>query len=174
MARKLLNQYYFCFNDTECIVPVDIIFTILEDYNIELCKWNFAGDVSGMLQKEDGGYYLGVNSNHHINRQNFTICHELAHYFLHPKTNYFFCREKNKAHHIEVEANKFAAEFLMPSRLIMPKVRQRTPLKTMSKLFSVSPIALKFRMKNLNVWEDYKDCFGNDEFLDMCDCLAYA
>jgi len=85
-------------------------------------------DVSGFIaKKEDGKIYIYVNENEHINRQRFTIAHELAHYYLHFKDNLAdkkgvldFVKYRNGATYDEKEtkeeqeANAFAAELLVP------------------------------------------------------------
>ena len=43
----------------------------------------FDDELSGMAFVRDGKPVIGVNSNHHPNRQRFTIAHELAHVVLH-------------------------------------------------------------------------------------------
>src|SRR5258706_5392465 len=42
-------------------------------------------ELSGFIFIKDGVPIIGVNSLHHINRQRFTIAHEIAHLQLHPE-----------------------------------------------------------------------------------------
>ncbi|MEG0272748.1 MAG: ImmA/IrrE family metallo-endopeptidase [Hydrogenoanaerobacterium sp.] len=76
---------------------------------------------SGALHKIDGEYYILINTDCQIpTRINFTKAHELGHFFLkHPgekfqcSSNDIFTTDKaNKP--FEVEANRFAAAFLLP------------------------------------------------------------
>lgn len=61
-----------------------------------------------------------VNYNDCDARQRFSIAHELAHYFLHYKdTTYFANRSINGvSSKEEKEADRFAAELLMPTKLV--------------------------------------------------------
>ena len=44
----------------------------------------FYDELSGFVFIKDGVPIIGVNSLHHLNRQRFTIAHEIAHLQLHP------------------------------------------------------------------------------------------
>lgn len=62
-----------------------------------------------------------------IECQRFTLAHEIGHYLLHPGTKYFRDRSmdapdyENGRPYYEVEADVFAAEFLMPRRFLKAK-----------------------------------------------------
>ena len=59
--------------------------------------------------------------------QRFTCAHEIAHFILHPGTIYFRDRELsapgNHREYFEIEADAFAAEFLMPRNYLGPVFR---------------------------------------------------
>jgi hypothetical protein len=59
--------------------------------------------------------------------QRFTCAHEIAHFILHPGTIYFRDRELsapgNHREYFEIEADAFAAEFLMPRNYLDPVFR---------------------------------------------------
>ena len=114
-------------------------------------------DISGLLNKEDNKIYLNVSES--AARQNFTLAHELAHYFLDHKPNEYgvyrrdslYLQEKPDK---EQEADCFAAELLMPSDLIK-KIKKTYDLQdddavVLAKLFGVSTSAMKYRLKELD------------------------
>jgi len=87
-------------------------------------------DISGFIAKQgDDKLYIYVNENEHINRQRFTIAHELAHYYLHYKDSEDILKTKDgvldfvkyrngqtydSENNEEREANALAAELLVP------------------------------------------------------------
>ncbi len=78
---------------------------------------------------------IGVNSAiREQGRKNFTCAHELGHLCMHSQNqSEFYCSRdviesfKLKIHPSELEANKFAAELLMPLFLFQPLVKARQP-----------------------------------------------
>lgn len=114
-------------------------------------------DISGLLDKERRTVFL--NADDSAARQNFTLAHELAHHFLqHPPNEYGVYRRdslyaKNKPEK-EQEADCFAAELLMPQELV-DKVKKMyrltdSDIPALSRLFGVSPSAMRYRLKDLN------------------------
>lgn len=84
---------------------------------------------SGMVMPDDinggrSGYSIYVNSEDSLNRRRFTIAHEIAHYLLHRNkyTGSFkddrMYRSPGVSSASEAEANRLAADLLMPRRLI--------------------------------------------------------
>ena len=113
---------------------------------------------------------IGVNSRHHPNRQRFTIAHEIAHFKLHKdkisdlvhvdRTFPVLMRDSNSANgteRLEIDANRFAAELLMPSFLITEMLNKQgfdiddvEPLDRLARIFQVSRQALEFRIRNID------------------------
>ena len=114
-------------------------------------------DISGLLKKEEKKVYLNVRDS--AARQNFTLAHELAHYFLDHKPNEYGVYRRDSLYATskpekEQEADCFAAELLMPRDLIN-KVKTQYSLtdddvQALSRLFGVSPSAMRYRLKDLN------------------------
>ncbi|MBX3512016.1 MAG: ImmA/IrrE family metallo-endopeptidase [Xanthobacteraceae bacterium] len=123
------------------------------------------GDLSGMAFIKDSVPIAGINSLHNPNRQRFTLAHELAHIRLHRE-------ELEKQVHIdkgslrrdsmsakgendlEIEANAFASELLMPRELLNAALKGRTVdledsklIESLARHFRVSEAALKFRLQ---------------------------
>lgn len=86
---------------------------------------NFVG---ALTEGINGQKYIMINANiDNVGRKNFTIAHELGHYFLKHqlKENYNYCSIKdireegyNINNIIEREANYFASCFLMPEEML--------------------------------------------------------
>jgi Zn-dependent peptidase ImmA (M78 family) len=92
---------------------------------IEVRKTPAEDDLCGFLLKQpNGNAVIGVNAHHHPNRQRFTIGHEIGHFVLHQYDQVhvdkkFVLKLRNSdsgkgEDKEEVEANRFAAELLMP------------------------------------------------------------
>ena len=126
-------------------------------------------DLSGMIYIGDQGPIIGVNSQHHPNRQRFTIAHEIAHLVLHrhliadqvhvDKRFRVLMRDANSAsgtERMEIEANQFAAEVLMPAVSLRAMLNKRgfdidddRPLEILASKFRVSRQALEFRIRSI-------------------------
>lgn len=124
--------------------------------------------LSGMIYLKGRKPIIGVNSRHHQNRQRFTIAHETAHLVLHRDTIIedvhvdrrfpVLMRDANSAtgmEKIEIEANRFAAELLMPTFFLLRALKTRgfdiddeEPLKKLARYFRVSTQALQYRISN--------------------------
>lgn len=128
----------------------------------------FDEELSGMVYIKDGVPIIGVNSLHHPNRQRFTIAHELGHLELHrqmitssvhvDKNFPAPMRDPKSAtgtEQIEIQANQFAAELLMPRTLIDQALAGKQfdidddgPIEELAKKFRVSKQALEYRIRN--------------------------
>lgn len=131
----------------------------------------FEGDLSGVLVKDHGSVVIGVNSSHPNTRQRFTIAHECGHLLLKHIGDIFVDqtvavmkrdgRSSMAIDQQEIEANRFAAELLMPEKMIVEAVKRRQQKKTdisasqiISELadeFQVSPQAMEYRLTNLGL-----------------------
>lgn len=113
-----------------------------------------SSDVSGSLSKESGGYVVVVNSLHHPNRQRFTLAHEIGHYCLHRSqkdrfVDEVFFRDETRSP-MEMEANRFAAELLMPEHGFRDFVHnQSSKVEALADRFGVSSLAIRYRAKQL-------------------------
>ena len=61
-------------------VPVD---QIAKKLGLLLVQLPAEDEISGAIIRKDDRVIIAVNPTHHMNRQRFTIAHELGHYFLH-------------------------------------------------------------------------------------------
>lgn len=100
-----------------------------------------------------GAAKLYVNREDIRERQYFTIAHELGHWVLHrqiyvadperyPVLPRFQSVDKNDP--LEQEANAFAANLLVPERLLKPVIN--APISTLARIFSVSKTMMEYRV----------------------------
>lgn len=119
---------------------------------------NMESSLSGILakDKEKEIWRIKINAKHHIKRQRFTLAHEYAHYMLHRDSKGTFVDEviyfrKASDSAIEYNADKFAAELLMPEDDFRRAVDSgHKSVQELSDLFNVSSIAVEIRAKSLN------------------------
>lgn len=123
-------------------------------------------ELSGMVYIKKETPIIGVNALHHPNRQRFTIAHEIGHLALHrdrisdevhvDKKFPVLMRDANAAtgvDSIEIEANAFAAELLMPEDLVKACLKDSSAdiddnkfITALAKKFKVSPQAIQLRL----------------------------
>lgn len=123
-------------------------------------------ELSGMALVENDRKYVVVNSRHHINRQRFTIAHEIAHHVMHEtylKTNIHVDKSVLRRNALsaegvelkEVEANAFAAELLMPRKLMVYfanlDLSDDRAIRAAAREFGVSQAAFTYRLMNLGL-----------------------
>lgn len=125
----------------------------------------FDGELAGMLIRRQGQTIIGVNSLHHINRQRFTIAHECGHLLFHKGDVHidrsFRVNRRNPVSSQavdpeEIEANRFAAEILMPYDMIMKHlieydidIEDEEELRGLADKYQVSLQAMTHRITNL-------------------------
>ena len=124
-------------------------------------------EISGAIIRKAGRrVIIAVNPAHHINRQRFTIAHELGHYFFHEglgehvdenfRVAWRNADSSKAVNWIEIEANRFAAELLMPTRFLKrdlnscQNIDKRT-VALLAKKYIVSPEAMKIRLSQLGI-----------------------
>lgn len=122
----------------------------------------FNGDLSGMSFVKEGVPVIGVNALHHVNRQRFTLAHELAHVLLHRDELASEVHVLNRdavtetgTDPFEVEANAFASELLMPELWVRAEIGPRWDvhddelITRLAKRFGVSTLAVQNRLSAL-------------------------
>lgn len=153
-AQRLLDKY-------GSKVPPINVFDIASDEGLEIVYFKPDGefhDVSGLLDKEDRKIYLNVEEP--AERQTYTIAHELGHYLLDHKPDEYGVYKRHSFTDVdkpgaEKEADKFAAELLMPESMVTSTMKQydltRLDAQILAKLFGVSRSAMTFRLKSLGL-----------------------
>ena len=119
--------------------------------------------ISGQISRVGEGYVIRVNRNEARERQRFTIGHELAHFFLHQDVidsspngitdSVLYLSGAPKR--IEYEANRLAAEIVMPMGLVEKELKEgfggfvtEATIEALANRFEVSKAAMEIRLSN--------------------------
>ncbi len=88
--------------------------------NVHIIPWNLHEEINGFYKYDKRNKYIFINSNLDEISQRFVCAHELGHSQLHPRVNTPFLRENTlySTNRIEVEANTFAVELIIPDSVI--------------------------------------------------------
>jgi Zn-dependent peptidase ImmA (M78 family) len=142
--------------------PVNVA-EIIRQLGVSYNERPMADDASGRIDVIDGHYSITVNSNQSHQRKRFTAAHELAHYLLHRDLlnkrghlDRLFSPSRPDGSNLspahEVEANKMAAQILMPKAAIEDSlVWKNYDVDAVAKDLQVSRSALEIRMKTLGL-----------------------
>ena len=114
-------------------------------------------DASAGVAGGTSGWSIIVNSAHPYVRQRFTIAHEIGHFIKHRGEEDMVDGEvvddqfyrSNMSDEREVEANKFAANLLMPLDVVMRSYMTGKSINEMDSLFEVSREAMEIRLGKL-------------------------
>ena len=160
-AVKLLKKY-------SIIEPSVDVMRIAEQEGINVLAKDLESDISGILVIRDGKAAIGYNAHHHINRQRFTVAHELGHYILHRHLRDLFIDDtltfyrdaaSSEGEYLqEIQANSFAAELLMPRDMLKEvlttqkiDIHDQVNLGSLAGRFGVSEQSLTYRLINLEI-----------------------
>lgn len=151
------------------------IISICENMKIRVNETNeFPENISGLIykNKENDSYCILINSNQSAGRKSFTIAHELGHYLLHRdridedseivsgakgidiESRYIARQDitvdsSQEYRKLESEANKFAAEILMPKSKFLDKCFSLNSIDDVAEYFGVSISAATIRADRL-------------------------
>ncbi|MFI4965161.1 MAG: ImmA/IrrE family metallo-endopeptidase [Caulobacterales bacterium] len=152
-AEALLSRH----GVTQAPVPIKDI-AEREGVDVQFVRFSTLGrEVAGLTNFDDATIY--VNADDQLNRQTFTIAHELGHWLLHrklfeesPQRYSVLLRTPTGGAYntdpVEKEANAFAAAVLMPAPMVR-RLKGLVGVREMARLFAVSPEAMEFRLKNV-------------------------
>jgi hypothetical protein len=152
--RASLNEIVRAFQQT---APVDVVGLAK---SLGLNVWELRDlppNISGKIWKDPhggiSGFSIGVNASEAPVRKRFTVAHEIAHFVLHRNrfTNELLedtmYRGSGMSSREEAQANKFAADVLMPFSLIQTLLKQGVhTVAEMAKQLEVSTTAMSIRL----------------------------
>lgn len=144
--------------------PIDIV-SLIRELGVNYVETKMEYGADGRIDVDDDRYTITVNSDQSRQRRKFTAAHELAHYLLHRDLlqaeghldRLFDNRGKENQNapfspRHEVEANKFAAQILMPQAAIRDRmVWEDYDLHNLADAFGVSPKAMEIRLSVLGI-----------------------
>lgn len=160
-ARRLLRTYQI----SQPPVPIENIAT---SEGARIVRQHSKGPESGFALREGGRWIIGINTQTSRRRQRFSIAHELGHLLLHEGKLIVSSVRLDLRNQIsslgtdkeEIEANRFAAELLMPRNLVQAaasaKLSEGLPgrdelIAELAREFDVSNEAMGYRLINLGV-----------------------
>ncbi len=133
-------------------VPVE---ELVKQCGVLLHRGKLPDAVSGCLIELADGALIAVNTKHVTTRQRFTIAHELGHHLLaHTERFHLNLGDGTPAEYnyrLERAANEFAADLLMPRRLLAQAFQVNPTTSSLAKIFEVSDIAMGYRLVNLGL-----------------------
>lgn len=95
--------------------PIDAFNIVQNIPHFSLILYPMGNNISGMCVKIGKDTVIAINSSMSIGRQNFSIAHELYHYYFDDSQKTIICKKDiGKGNEIERCADQFAAFFLMP------------------------------------------------------------
>lgn len=167
--RTIANRAQELLQENQIVSPPVPVERIAKGLGAQLRFSPLDDELSGMIYVKDGTPIIGINALHHPNRQRFTIAHECGHLILHraqitkevhvDKAFPMLMRDSVSAAGVddmEIEANHFAAEFLMPESLLTTTlgtdpfdIDDEKAVTVLAKKFKVSPSAMRFRLGKL-------------------------
>lgn len=149
-------------------------FELLEGQGVVVRQQALEPGMSGVLARRRGRLVVLVNENHPPVRRRFTAAHELGHVMMHldrlddTHVDTVVARRDELSSRglarIEVEANAFAAELLMPRICLLrdvpdgmadPYSVEEQVIAKLARRYKVSRTAMTFRLMNLGLIERY-------------------
>ncbi|WP_374469943.1 ImmA/IrrE family metallo-endopeptidase [Phenylobacterium sp.] len=118
-----------------------------------------ANSIAGKLIRDHAaraGYRIVINSHDAPRRQRFTFAHELAHFMLHRDlvdevVDNALYRSPNLGDDMERQADRFAAQLLLPAQEVRRAYRDDKVLASLAERFDVSDTALRIRLRELGL-----------------------
>lgn len=138
-------------------LPVDIR-GLARELGVPIKAATLPPNISGEIRPDGNGKFVVRVSRHDsLGRQNFTVAHELAHFLLHQHLigsgiSDDALYRSNQSDKVEAEANRLAADILMPAEKVAErrKIVERLGLvdvaDVLAQAFAVSPAAMSIRL----------------------------
>jgi hypothetical protein len=132
---------------------------IARDLGINVKRMSLGSAVAGQLRRDrahggSSGFVVFLNSDDNEVRQKFTLAHEIAHFVLHRDLidqgivdDTMYRSELND--HLEAEANRLAADIIMPVRLVRRAMQAEQDPKKLADMFGVSERAMRIRLDRM-------------------------
>lgn len=131
--------------------------SIAKELGIEVKSATLGAGISGEIKRSGDSYIIRINRHDVKARQRFTVAHEIAHYLLHKDkigdgiVDDILYRSL-LSDDMEAQANRLAADIIMPLSYLKTKFKEYHPLKEEEKIekiandLEVSITAIKIRL----------------------------
>lgn len=155
----LSEQHNEIFDRYSTEAPVRLV-AMAHELGLEVFKSPLKPSISGLIEPSEtaqSGFRIRINRHELAERQRFTLAHEIGHYVLHRDKigggivdNIMY--RSNLSSRYEVEANKFAADLIMPMILVRQKLNQLgravsdEAVTALASHFRVSQAAMRIRL----------------------------
>lgn len=143
-ARHIVASLLKAINITEApVVLNDICKQIKKTSDLTVHGTDrLSGNIDAVLKRVDNKVFILYNTSKPINRQRFSIAHELGHFYMgHVFGNSSI--DLGSKNNDEIEANHFAAYLLMPPTLLRADIKAGTrDIAVLSKRYQVSEDAM--------------------------------
>lgn len=114
-------------------------FKLASFLKINVVFMNLHHEIQGFYKYDKRNKYIVINNNLDTANQKYVSAHELGHAIVHPRVNTPFLREKTflSIDRIEVEANTFAVELLLPDSVIYEHKEANLTLNEIANIYGV-------------------------------------
>jgi Zn-dependent peptidase ImmA (M78 family) len=160
MSADPTTDPFFIIAQHQKKAPVPVV-KLAHALGLEVRRRDLGDKWYGMLMRNKNserfaGFTIYVNQTSPPNRRRFTIAHEIAHYILHrdlidtqimDDTMY----RSDLPDIYETQANRLAADILMPVHLVKKEFRANPDLGELARLFEVSKAAMSIRLRGLGL-----------------------
>ncbi len=153
--RRVMSAVDDILTNNYVIEPPTPIQSIVRNYGLDILETSFPEEYRNICGYIDiSGKSVILNSADNANRKAFTLAHELGHWILHnniletqPEYSILYRTAIGQViNHIETEANFFAANLLVPMKLL--RQYQNHDIEFLSDLFGVSTDVIGYRLEN--------------------------
>lgn len=156
-SERIRNEDLEILNGFSSRIPVQVG-ALADALGLKVVVATLPMNISGLIQPEAGsGFVIKVNRFESKERQRFTIAHEIAHYLIHRDkidagvVDSVLYRSKLSSR-TEAEANRLAADIVMPRRAIADAVQGKGEIQSdrvvqdLANAFGVSKQAMAIRV----------------------------
>ena len=139
-------------------IPVNVI-KIAQNNNIDVFEADLSNKASGAIRYDitNDKFEILVNKNDSIERQRFTIAHELGHFFLHQdilrdeELHIDTLYRDSNSNDREKEVDYFAGALLMNKMLLEKMYDENNSIAELANIFNVSVSAMTVRLDILGL-----------------------
>lgn len=137
--------------------PIDLQ-GLAKELGVKVLAATLPPGISGEIRPDGrGSYIIRVNRHDSLGRQRFTVAHEIAHFLLHKRLigsgiSDDALYRSNQSDSVEAEANRLAADIVMPpnlvrqARAVAKSLGSDDIVKQLAEAFHVSPSAMGIRL----------------------------